>query len=144
LATDEDKALVKRCFEQLWGAGDLAIADQIMSADYVAHAPGARDLKGRDAMKALVSDYRQGFPGLQISVLNQLGEDDRVVTEFEMSGRHDGKWMGVPASGRPVKLGCCAFSRVADGRIAEQWLEWERRKLLEQLGLVPTLDVRED
>jgi steroid delta-isomerase-like uncharacterized protein len=144
MALEEEKVLVGRCFGELWGEGQLDVADEIMSPDYVCHAPGARDLQGREALKELVGAYRRGFPQLQIEVRNQLAEGDRVVTEFDMHGDHTGKWMGVPATKRPMTLSCCAFSRVADGMIAEQWFEWERRKLLEQLGLVPALDVREE
>jgi steroid delta-isomerase-like uncharacterized protein len=136
---DDDKATTLRCFTELWGAGRLAVADEILGADFVGHAPGDRDLRGRDALKALVRGYHTGFPGLTISVLGQIRERDRVVTEFTMAGRHAGKWLGVPATGRGIQLGCVAFSVVSNGLIIEQWYEWERRKLLEQLGLVPVL-----
>lgn len=136
-AAAKDVAL--RCFTELWGRGRLEVGDEILSAGYVGHAPGDRHLRGRDSLKALVREYRSGFPGLQVSVLGQVGERDRVVTEFTMSGLHAGRWFGVPATGRPVELGCVAFSVVRDGLIAEQWYEWERRKLLEQLRLVPVL-----
>lgn len=143
MALEREKALVRRSFEELWGAGRLEVADEILTADYACHAPGARDLRGREPLRQLVAGYRSGFPTLQINVRNQLAEGDRVVSEFDMSGEHRGKWMGVPATRRQMTLSCCAFSRLEDGLIAEQWFEWERRKLLEQLGLVPVLDVRE-
>jgi steroid delta-isomerase-like uncharacterized protein len=135
----EKKAIALRCFTELWGAGKLNVADEIVDAGYAGHAPGDRDLRGRDPLKALVRRYHAGFPGLRISVLGQLSEHDRVVTEFTMSGVHTGKWFGVPATGRTMELGCVAFTVVTDGLITEQWYEWERRKLLEQLGLVPIL-----
>ncbi len=136
---DQEKATTLRCFKELWAAGRLATADEIVSADYAGHAPGARRMRGREPLKALVRSYHSGFPGLSISVLGQLSERDRVVTEFTMTGVHTGRWMGVPATGRPIQLGGVAFSAVSDGLIVEQWYEWERRKLLEQLGLVPIL-----
>jgi steroid delta-isomerase-like uncharacterized protein len=135
----DGKATALRCFTELWGAGRLEVADEILSAGYVGHAPGDRDLRGRDPLKSLVRSYRTGFPDLMISVFGQLSEGDRVVTEFTMSGVHAGRWFGVPGTGRPISLGCLAFSRIGDGLIVEQWYEWERRKLLEQLGLVPIL-----
>lgn len=134
-----EKDVALRCFTELWGEGWLDVADEIVSAEYAGHAPGDRSLNGRDSLKALVREYRSGFPGMRISVLGQLGERDRVVTEFTMSGRHAGKWFGVPATGWLMELGCVAFSVVRDGLITEQWYEWERRKLLEQLKLVPIL-----
>ncbi len=137
--TDAHKTTTLRCFAELWDQQKMDVADQIFSAGLVCHAPGDRDMHGRDALKALVRSYHAGFPGLKISVLGQLSEGDRVVTEFTMAGTHSGKWMGVPATGRDMQLGCVAFSRISDGVIAEQWYEWERRKLLEQLALVPIL-----
>jgi len=133
-----------RCFAELWGQGALDVADEILGAGYVCHAPGDRSISGVTALKEYVRGYRTGFPGLRITVLGQLGEGDLVVTEFTMTGVHRGRWAGVPATGREVALGCVAFSRVAHsadtgGLIIEQWYEWERRKLLEQLGLVPVL-----
>lgn len=137
---EHGKAMTKRCFAELWGRRDLDVADEILAPGYAGHAPGDRHLRGRDALKALVQTYHAGFPGLRVEVLGQLGEGDRVVTEFAMSGVHSGRWVGVPATGRAMSLGCVAFSRFGpDGLIAEQWYEWERRKLLEQLGLVPIL-----
>jgi steroid delta-isomerase-like uncharacterized protein len=139
MSVENANAIALRCFTELWGAGRLDVADEILSESFVGHAPGDRDLRGRDPLKAYVRGYRAGFPSLRISVLGQLGERDRVVTEFTMSGVHTGKWAGVPATGRLIELGCVAFSVVRDGLITEQWYEWERRKLLEQLGLVPIL-----
>lgn len=136
---DNDKATTLRCFTELWAAGRLEAADAIVSADYAGHAPGARRMRGRESLKALVRSYRRGFPELSISVLGQLSERDRVVTEFTMTGVHTGRWMGVPPTGHTMQLGGVAFSAVAGGLIVEQWYEWERRKLLEQLGLVPVL-----
>jgi steroid delta-isomerase-like uncharacterized protein len=136
---EDQKATALRCFTELWAAGKLETADEIISADYAGHAPGDRGMRGREQLKELVRAYHTGFPGLEISVLGQLAERDRVVTEFTMAGVHTGRWMGVPATGREIWLGCLAFTVVRDGLIAEQWYEWERRKLLEQLKLVPIL-----
>jgi steroid delta-isomerase-like uncharacterized protein len=133
------KAITLRCFTELWARRRLDVADEILSVGYLGHAPGARDMQGRDALKDLVSRYHEGFPGLKVTVLGQLAEDDRVVTEFTLSGVHTGRWFGVPSTGRSMTLGGLAFSRISGGLIAEQWYEWERRKLLEQLDLLPVL-----
>jgi predicted ester cyclase len=140
ITLEQAKALTRRCFTELWGRTELAVADEILHAGFAGRAPGEPDMRGRDSLKALVSAYHAGFPGLSVAILGQLGERDLVVTEFAMAGVHAGRWMGVPATGRQMRLACVAFSRIGDGLIKQQWYEWERRKLLEQLGLVPVLD----
>jgi steroid delta-isomerase-like uncharacterized protein len=137
---DGAKATTLRCFTDVWDGRRLGVADEVLAPGYLGHAPGDRRLRGREALKRYVRRYHRGFPDLEISVAGQLAEGDRVVTEFTMTGRHRGRWFGVPATGRPVRLGGLAFTRIgADGLIAEQWYEWERRELLEQLGLLPPL-----
>ncbi|MFC5826896.1 ester cyclase [Nonomuraea insulae] len=133
------KATTLRCFEELWGECRYDVVDQLVGDGFACHAPGARDIRGRAAFEALVRSYHTGFPGLKISVRGQLGEGELVVTEFTMSGQHTGSWGGVRPTGRPMSLECVAFSRFSYGLIAEQWYEWDRRKLLEQLALVPVL-----
>lgn len=137
------KEVTLRCFEGLWAQNALNIADEILHPGYLGHAPGDRDMHGRDALKKYVRTYHQGFPGLRVTVLGQVEQGDRVVTEFTLTGVHKGKWYGVPATGRVVDLGGLAFTRLSGGLIAEQWYEWERRQLLEQLGLLPTLPAAE-
>jgi predicted ester cyclase len=140
--TDE-KSTTLRCFEELWATGHLRVADEILHPDYRGHAPGFRAMHGRAALKDLVRRYHRGFPGLELAVVGQIAEGDRVVTEFTLTGVHTGRWMGVPATGRTIRLGGLAFSRFSPfsegGQIVEQWYEWERRLLLEQLGLLPAL-----
>ena len=135
-----EKSTTLRCFEELWATGRLGVADEILHPDYEGHAPGFRTMRGRAALKDLVRRYHRGFPGLELAVVGQIGEGDRVVTEFTLTGVHTGRWMGVPATGRAIRLGGLAFSRLdRRGQIVEQWYEWERRLLLEQLGLLPSL-----
>jgi len=136
----EEKSVTLRCFEELWADGRLGVADEILHPDYQGHAPGFRAMRGRAALKDLVRRYHRGFPGLEFTVVGQIGEGDRVVTEFTLTGVHTGRWMGVPPTRRAISLGGLAFTRLdEDCQIVEQWYEWERRLLLEQLGLLPSL-----
>jgi steroid delta-isomerase-like uncharacterized protein len=133
----DSKQLLERLFEELWQHGRFAAADELVTPDYLAAAPGMRDLSGPDGIRQLVTAYRSGFPDLVVTIDNQLAQGDNVVTEFSMQGRHTGNWTGVRATGREISLRGCAFSRVADGRIARQWYEWDRRRILEQLKVMP-------
>ena len=135
----ENKRLTERLFEELWQAGRLAAADELLTPDYTGNAPDDRAISGAEGLKRMVNDYRSGFPDLDVTVDHQIAEGDRVVTEFSMKGTHSGTWAGVRATGREISLGGCVFSHVAGGRITEQWYEWDRRKILEQVGIMPSV-----
>ena len=84
-----------------------------------------------------MAGYRAAFPDLEVSVRDQFGEGDAVVTEHTMRGTHRGGFMGVPPTRRRLDLSGVSIARVAGGRVAEAWFEWDRRRLLEQLGVMP-------
>jgi predicted SnoaL-like aldol condensation-catalyzing enzyme len=58
----ENKRTVTRLYEELFGAGRLELADELMAVDYVNHkdAPGAGI--GRDGVRAAVAGLHQRCP----------------------------------------------------------------------------------
>jgi len=141
---DGQRALVRRLFEEVWGAGRLEAADELVAPDCVVEAPGhrereQRELRGPNGLRELVETYRGGFPGLDVSVDLLLAEGDGVTARLTMRGVHRGRWLGVPASGREVDFTVSSFSRVSSGAVVRQWYEWDQRKLLEQLKLLPRI-----
>ena len=52
-------------------------------------------------------------------------------------GTHRGTLHGVPATGKRVVFGGTDIFRVADGRIAEGWSNYDRLSILQQIGAVP-------
>ena len=60
-----------------------------------------------------------------------------MVTEFTLTGRHTGNWDGVRATRKSFDTSGCAFTHLTDGRITRQWYEWDRRRILEQLKVMP-------
>ncbi len=137
MSSEDNKQLLERLFEEVWRAGTLSVADELLAPDYTAAAPGDTEIRGAEGLKALVTDYRTGFPDLEVTVNRHLAEGDRVVTEYWMKATHTGTWSGVRATRKAIDLGGCAFSQVTDGRIVRQWYEWDRRAILEQVGIMP-------
>ncbi|MDX2167577.1 MAG: ester cyclase [Deltaproteobacteria bacterium] len=140
----ENKALVRRLYEELWGRGNLAVVDECVARDYVNHqrtidphvdAPmSAVDICGAEIFKQLVQAWRRGFPDVETSVEEQIAEGDKVVTRWVSRGTHSGPWMQVPASGHSMVVEGISIDRVAGGKIVESWTNWDLLGLLEQIG----------
>jgi predicted ester cyclase len=54
-----------------------------------------------------------------------------------MSGTHDGAFMGVPATGRPIQVQAMNFYRIADGKIVEEFGQPDMLGLMMQIGALP-------
>lgn len=133
------KALAREVYEALWSDGELEWLGALIGRGYVGHAPGTAPLVGREALGRFVAAWRRGFPDLEVAVGDQLLQDDRVVSRLAFRGTHDGRFAGMSRTRRAVELPVISMVQMQDGRVSREWLEFDRRCLLEQLGLVPVL-----
>jgi steroid delta-isomerase-like uncharacterized protein len=138
--TEQMKSTVRRYYEEVWCRGNVAVVDELMSADYENCDPATPGgvVKGRDAFKALVATYRSAFPDLRLDIVEQFAEGDVVISRWAAIGTHRGALMGVPATGRRANaVDGVTFTRFAGGRIVQDRAVWDALGLLRQLGAVP-------
>jgi steroid delta-isomerase-like uncharacterized protein len=134
----ESKATVRRWYEDLFNAGNLDVADEIVAPDHAHHDPTLPDIpSGPEGQRQLVSLYRDAFPDAHITVEDQLAEGDVVVTRWTGRGTHQGELMGVPPSGNRVEISGISFNRVSGGRIEETWSNYDALGMMQQIGAVP-------
>jgi steroid delta-isomerase-like uncharacterized protein len=134
--SEQNKALARRIFEEIETRGNVSAAEQIFASDFVNHLPFG-EMHGVEAAKQFGSMLRTAFPDLQTTVEDQIAEGDRVATRWTARGTHRGEFLGVPASGRSMQIMGMTISRVADGKIVEQWGNPDLFSLMQQLGAVP-------
>ena len=135
MSIDENKGVVARCWRACFG-GDLAVADELVVADYHWHTP-AQEVDSREGIKELISSYRAGMPDLRWEVDDQLAEADKVATRWTMRGTHTGTLLGLAPTGKALTITGQVISRLASGQIAEEWEQFDQFGLLQQLGVIP-------
>lgn len=134
--SEDNKALVRRAFEECFNKGNLDVADEIFAGDYVAHdGASPNNISGPESFKQLVSSYRSAFPDLQDTIEEQIAEGDKVATRFTMRATHQGDFMGTPPTGVEVMLTGITIYSIAGGKIAERWAEVDILGLMQQLGI---------
>ncbi len=136
------KHIIKRFVEELWNARRLDVADEIFSEDCVTHQLRSGVLadpahRGPGRMKEHVSGWLVSFPDLRFNVEQMIAEADRVVTQLVMEGTHQGIWMGISPTGKRLQIRMITIHRIANGKIAEDWVLVESLGLFQQLGAVP-------
>jgi predicted ester cyclase len=63
-----------------------------------------------------------------------LAEDDKVVVRFTLRATHRGEFMGIPATGKPIAVPGIIIYRIANGKIAEHWMQVDSVALTQQLS----------
>lgn len=137
MSTEENKALVRRFFEEMWGKGNLAIADELLTTDFVFHPapPGvAPDLEG---YKHWVRMTCAGLADRQSTVEDQIAEGDKVVSRWTYRGTHKGELMGVAPTSKQVTVTGICIDRIFGDKIVEEWIEMDNLGMMQQLGVAP-------
>lgn len=117
----ENKALLRRYYQEVLSEGNLALIEELFVPELVGQ------------FKQAVTMSRTAFADLRVTIEDQVAEGDKVVTRWTAQATHLGPFLGVPATGKPVKVSAIHIHKVVDGRIAALWEEINLFGLMQQL-----------
>jgi steroid delta-isomerase-like uncharacterized protein len=137
-AIEKNKELLRKAVEEVWNKGNFDNMKEMVSDDFVIHfsRPG-EELRGPENVKQFYSSLREAFPDLHFEILNQVAEEDKVVTHWTASGTHQGEFKGIPATGNKVTFTAMDIDRIVDGKAVECWSNVDELSLMQQLGVIP-------
>ncbi len=139
--SEENRAIVRREMEEIFGQGNLDAADEVYATDYVGHEPTTPEgIRGLEEAKQFASMYRSAFPDLRLTLEDQIAEGDKVVTRWTARGTHQGELLGIAPTGQQVRITGITISRIADGKIAEDWTNFDALGMMQQIGVIPSLE----
>ena len=120
--------------------------DEIAAPDMLLHYSLHEPRRGREDIKAFMTDFRNAFPDLNFwGAADLIAEGDYVVGRWEGGGTHTGPAFGdflvggLPAAtGRKMHFSGTTVLRLKDGKIVEEIGLDDGVKALTQLGLMKT------
>ena len=119
--------------DALWGGGDLGAADHLYAEDLKVNDQPY----GPDDVRATILRLRTAFPDMSFKIEQQFVVHDRVVTRLTQSGTHEGPLetpIGTIApTGKRFTITGIEIHRIAGGKVAEAWVEFDMLGLLRQL-----------
>ena len=85
------------------------------------------------ALKEHVRVIEAGFPSYDLIAHQTVAEGDFVVVRGLFRGVHKGEFAGIQPTGKHVAADLMIMYRIADGLIAEHWLQFDSKSLMDQL-----------
>ncbi|MGA8034673.1 MAG: ester cyclase [Candidatus Acidiferrales bacterium] len=139
--TQSNAAIVRRFVNEVINKGNMDAAAQFVWEDVVEQVPLPGQGPGLEGLKDILRSMRSGFPDLDFAIKEQITEGDKVASRFEWAGTHRGTFLGVPATGKSVRVWGVVIDRLHEGRIKETRLIMDALGLMMQLGAIPPLAV---
>lgn len=133
----QDQALVRQWYAAL-NAGDVDGALALASPEFQMHMPNSQEPLGTVGARESLQDFRVGFPDLHQAIGQITTDSEMTAAWVTMTGTQTGQLMSITPTGKSIKLSAIVVFRIADGKLAENWVSFDKMELLRQLGVMPT------
>ena len=135
MTPNEIRALIRREYEETWLGGKHEVIHETSHDHRKSHRPaldGGRDVAGLKAARAAV---REAFADHQVKIEHLIVEGDMAAARIIITGKHTGEVMGVKPTGKEITVTANGIFRIENGKIVEDWTEWDNLSIMQQLGL---------
>lgn len=129
---EANKEIVRRFFAET-DAHNFAAYDQLLTDNTVAHFPNGV-VMDRETVENNERAFAAAFPDATRSIDMLFAEGDFVALRETFRGTHVGALAGIEPSGRQVVVTVNIIYRIADGKIAESWVEADLGTFLASLS----------
>ncbi|GBC69527.1 Aklanonic acid methyl ester cyclase DnrD [archaeon HR01] len=118
-----------------YNAGNLGVIDELCDRGFVYHGNGEEALT-RDGLTRFIRGMIAAFPDMHIRVDDLFSQGDRLCYRITITGTHKGELMGLPPTGKKISLRSIGIMRFKDGKIVEEWENYDELGMLRQLGAI--------
>jgi steroid delta-isomerase-like uncharacterized protein len=134
---DKNKQIIQNFIQVVWNDRNLSALKDFWAEDCVNHAMPGTDNRGLNALRiyhdSFFDDFFSAFPDIQIEIVQQLAEGDRIATYITSQGTHSGLFYGIPPTDKHISTSVIRIDRVQDGKITEHWSVSDAAGLMQQI-----------
>ena len=127
MSREANKVLARRIVEEMWNTRNLNVIDEVYAPEFGG---------GHQAAKQFVSANLAAFPDLEITIQDQIAENDLVATRYVIRATHRGEFANIPPTGKTFMVTGIEMHRFADSKLVELWNIVDLLGMLQQLGVV--------
>src|SRR5215471_18745062 len=134
MATEANKAIARRYFDEYLNQGKGVVEEDLFAPTYLSHFPGSPGPLDRKEHDHLTMRLFVAFPDGRFTVEDTIAEGDKVVSRYTFRGAHQGPLQGISQTGKSLTFTGNEIHLIVDGRIVEQWSEFDSSGVAQQLG----------
>jgi steroid delta-isomerase-like uncharacterized protein len=132
----DNVALLRRWFEEVWNQGRLETIHELMAPDCVGtgQAGSGVVLRGPQEFQAFVENLRGAFPDIHVTIEDGFEADEKAAVRWSGTMTHSGDQLGVPATGKSIRISGISMVRIVNGKIVEGWDNWDQMTMMQAIG----------
>jgi steroid delta-isomerase-like uncharacterized protein len=140
-----NKEVVRRLYGEVWNDRRLEVVNEIISSSHALNDTNAEGSSiGPEAYKRQVTRFLTAFPDLRFKIDDLVAEDEKLVVSWNISGTHEGEFMGVPATHKKMSVDGITINHIVDRKIIDSYVSWDALGMFQQLGVAPPMGRAKD
>lgn len=133
--TERNKQVVVRFNKECIELGKPESFEELLSPTVINHSAPSGMPNGKESFYFFLNRVlRQGFPNLQVEILEQVAENDFVTTRKKIRATHTGEIFGIPPSNKEVVINVIDIIRLQHGQYVEHWGQSNFDEVLKEIS----------
>lgn len=133
MSVEENKAAVRRFYEDVINKKNMALITELIAPNYVFHM--TPEVKGPEGVKNFFTPLLAALPDWHEKIDYMFAEGDMVATFTTFTGTFTGKWGDTAPTGKKVTSQSANLCRLEDGKQVEVWGIMNTLAVYQQLGI---------
>jgi len=129
---EQNKAVARRVFEEIFNQGKFQVADEIYARDFVNH--GLHRNIDLQEDQAAARWEKETLPDLTMTVDLMTADRDLVTVVWTARGTNTGSAGRFPATGVKLEERGITVWRIVDGKIREEWTSFDLSQIVRQFA----------
>jgi steroid delta-isomerase-like uncharacterized protein len=124
-------------FAEAANTGNFDLFREAVSPENIDHDPAHGQVAGPEGYRMFFSGLRAAFPDMRVALDTMVADEESIAIAYTLTGTHNGSLIGIPPTGKKIKIRGMQISKFKDGKMVERWGSSDELGMLQQLGVIP-------
>lgn len=115
----DNKAVARKFVQAIFNEGKIDEVKNFVTPDIIYH--GLEEVQGLENFKQWLAEDHKAFPDMQITVVDDFGEQDKVAMRWTLKGTFAKEFLGYPPSHEKFETQGVEIFHFQSGKIKEAW-----------------------
>lgn len=134
MSDTRNKSIARQFIEEIFNQGKIDQAKNFVTNDVIYH--GAEEVRGIEDFKEWISEDRKAMPDMQVTILDDIEEQNKVALRWNLKATQEGEILGLPATHEKFETSGVEILHFEGGKIKEAWTIYDGLKPALQIGAV--------
>jgi predicted ester cyclase len=133
----QNEALIRAYIAEVFNGHHLDGLAHYWAEAMTSHWMGQETLHGLSAWREGMVGFFAAFPDAAYTLDDLFCVADHGIWRGSWQATQRGEWEGIAPSGNTVRWSVIIIGRFSEGKLVEDWVEYDRIGLYRQLGAIP-------